>query len=105
MADKKITDLSQATDADSTDILMIVDGPGESSPQNKKITIQNLPEIVPAMTVSQMNAKTNMVDGQLAWITDNNGGPTLACYNADVANGEANPTWVVITTGTAAPTT
>ena len=42
MADKKITDLSQATDADSTDILMIVDGPGESSPQNKKITIQNL---------------------------------------------------------------
>ena len=39
MEDNKITDLSQATDADSTDILMIVDGPGESSPQNKKITI------------------------------------------------------------------
>ena len=57
------------------------------------------------MTVAQMTAKTNMVDGQLAWITNNNGGPTLACYNADVANGGANPTWVTVTTGTTAPAT
>lgn len=105
MADKKITDLSQATDADSTDILMIVDGPGESSPQNKKITIENLPEIVPAMTLAQMNAKTNMVDGQLAWITDATGGkPKLACYNADVAGSGASPGWLEISTGSAAPT-
>ena len=52
MADKKITDLSQATDADSTDILMIVDGPGESSPQNKKITIQRYNDNVESLNLA-----------------------------------------------------
>lgn len=96
MADKKISALTSATAPAATDLVHIVTDVS-SSPTNKKITVQNFFK-VPAANTANTEALANVTAGQLAYVTDGDGGsPCLAVYDGS--------NWKVLSLGSAISST
>jgi hypothetical protein len=68
MADKKITELNENTTPATEDILIQVDDPS-GTPETKKITVQNLLEVIPSLSVN-----TTPASGDYLMMVDDPGG-------------------------------
>tara|TARA_Y100001951_G_C11266109_1_gene255643 strand:- start:791 stop:1081 length:291 start_codon:yes stop_codon:yes gene_type:complete len=92
MADKKISTLTAVTAPTATDLVHIVTDMS-TTPTNKRITVQNF-FTTPSANTANTNAITSTSAGQLAYVTDGNGGsPCLAVHNGT--------SWLRVTLGAA----